>query len=145
MDDPELVHNVMPPAQEELPDSVISQPETTIEEEFCRRNRAIHAVMLYCRLEEGGMNPTRIKRGKEKPSPPAKNRPEYKSDVLEAAKVSVYKYKEDEDRLNVCFICLGNKQLPTDVRTHSFCDYPWRSQQTCQTEALETYQGRRTS
>jgi hypothetical protein len=115
-DDPELIHDAMPPAQEELADSVLSQPGTTVEGEFCRRNRAIDAVMLCCRLEEGGMNPTRIKRGKEKPSPPAKNRSEYNSEAREAAKVSVYK----ETRPKICFVCLGNKNLPTDARTYSF-------------------------
>ncbi|KAF2031734.1 hypothetical protein EK21DRAFT_99467 [Setomelanomma holmii] len=97
-DDLELVHLAMLTAQEELADSVLSQPGTTIAGELCRRNRAIRAVMLYCRLEEGGMNPTRIKQGKEKPSPPAKNRSEYKSEALEAAKVSVYK----ETRPRIC-------------------------------------------
>jgi hypothetical protein len=115
-DDPEQVHYAMPPAQEELADSVLSQPGTTIEEELFRRNRAIRAVMLYCRLEEGGMNPTRMKREKEKPSPPAKTQFEYKLEALEAAKVSVYK----ETRPRICFVCLGNENLPTDARTYSF-------------------------
>jgi hypothetical protein len=115
-DDPELAHNAMPPAQEELADSILSQPGTTIEEELCRRNRAIRAVMLYCRLEEGGMNPTRTKREKTKPSPPAKTQSEYQSEALESAKVSVYK----EMRPRICFVCLGNEKLPTDVRTYSF-------------------------
>jgi hypothetical protein len=115
-DDPELVHYAMPPAQEELADSVLSQPGTTIEEELCRRNRAIRAVTLYCGLEEGGMNPIRINRGNKNLSPPAKNRSEYKSEALEAAKVSVYK----DTRPRICFVCLGNKKLPTDVRTYSF-------------------------
>lgn len=114
-DGPELIDGAMPPAQEELANSVLSQPGTTIEEELCRRNRAIRAVMTYCRLEEGGMKPTRMKRGKT-PSTPAKNRPEYKSEVLEAAKVSVYK----ETRPRICFVCLGNENLPTDARTYSF-------------------------
>jgi hypothetical protein len=115
-DDPELIHDAMPPAQEELANSVISQPGTTIEEELCRRNRAIRAVTLYCGLEEGGMNPIRLKRGKRTPSPPAKNRSEYRSEALEAAKVSVYK----ETRPRICFVCLGNEKLPTDVRVYSF-------------------------
>jgi hypothetical protein len=115
-DDPKLVYYAMPPAQEELASSVLSQPGTTIEEELCRRNRAIRAVMLYCRLKEGGMNPTRIKREKESPSPPAKTQLEYKSEALEAAKVLVYK----ETRPRICFVCLGNENLPTDARTYSF-------------------------
>jgi hypothetical protein len=115
-DNPELAHYAMPPTQVELVGSVLSQPGTTVEEELCRRNRAIRAVMLYCRLEEGGMNPTRMKREKEKPSPLAKIQLEYKSEALEAAKVSVYK----ETRPRICFVCLGNENLPTDARTYSF-------------------------
>ncbi|KAI1562204.1 repeatdomain containing protein, partial [Pyrenophora tritici-repentis] len=39
-DDPELVHDVMLPAQGELADSVLSKPGTTIEEEMDRRNHS---------------------------------------------------------------------------------------------------------
>jgi hypothetical protein len=114
--DPEASDDTMLPAQKELADSVLSQPGTTIEEELSRRNRAILAVTLYCSLEEGGMKATRTKQSSTNSSPAAKKRSEYRSEVLEAAKVSVYK----EERPKVCFICLGNEQLPTDVRTHPF-------------------------
>ncbi|KAI1664624.1 DUF3435 domain containing protein [Pyrenophora tritici-repentis] len=92
-DDPELVHDVMLPAQGELADSVLSKPGTTIEEEMDRRNRAIRAVTLYCSVEEGGMNP--IQRGgrSRNDGPPVKSQLEYEEEALEAAKVSVYKEK----------------------------------------------------
>ena len=56
-DNLELVHDVMLPAHRELAESVLSKPGTTIEEEMDRRSRAIHAVTLYCGVEEGGINP----------------------------------------------------------------------------------------
>ena len=56
-DNPELIHDVMPPAQGELTNSILSNPGTTIEEKINRRNRAIRAVSLYYSVEEGGINP----------------------------------------------------------------------------------------
>ena len=47
--------------QKELVDAVVSLPGTTFEEEIRRRDRAIRAVMQYCKVEEGGMYPTASK------------------------------------------------------------------------------------
>ena len=107
-DDPELVHNVMLPAQGELAESVLSNPGTTIEEEMDRRNRAIRAVTLYCGVEEGGMDPIRRGGRSRNAAPPVKSQLEDEEEALEAAKVSVYK----EKRPRVCFLCLGNEGLP---------------------------------
>ncbi|KAF1935665.1 hypothetical protein EJ02DRAFT_484092 [Clathrospora elynae] len=115
-DNPELVHNVMLPAQGELANLVLSKPGTTIEEEMDRRNGAICAVTLYCGIEEGGMNPIQIGGQSRNAAPPVKSQLEYKEEALEAAKVLVYK----EKRLKVCFLCLGNKGLPLAQRIHPF-------------------------
>ena len=115
-DDPELVHDVMLPAQGELTDSVLSNPGTTIEEEMNRRNRAIRAVTLYCGVEEGGTNPIRIGRRSRNTAPPVKSQLDYDEEALEAAKVSVFK----EKRLKICFLCLGNEGLPLAQRIRPF-------------------------
>jgi hypothetical protein len=115
-DDPEASSDIMLLIQKELAESVLSQLGTSIEEEFCRRNRAIYAVALYCGIEEGGMKPLQTKRGYKVTYPRAKSLLENASKALEAAKVSVYK----DTRPRICFVCLGNEKLPTDVRTYSF-------------------------
>lgn len=115
-DDPDLVHDVMLPAQGELADSVLSNPGTTIEEEMNRRNRAIRAVTLYCGIEEGGMNPIRIGRRSRNAASPVKSQLDYDEEALEAAKISVFK----EKRPKVCFLCLGNEGLPLAQRIRPF-------------------------
>ncbi|KAF2844244.1 hypothetical protein T440DRAFT_436700 [Plenodomus tracheiphilus IPT5] len=115
-DNLELVHDIMLPAQEELADSVLSKPGTTIEEEMDRRNRAIRAVTLYCGIEEGGMNPIRTGGWGKNAAPAVKSQLECEEEALEAAKVSVYK----EKRPKVCFLCLGNERLPLAQRIRPF-------------------------
>ncbi|KAI0570172.1 DUF3435 domain-containing protein [Pyrenophora tritici-repentis] len=115
-DDPELVHDVMLPAQGELAESVLLNPGTTIEEEMNRRNRAIRAVILYCGVEEGGTNLIRIGRRSRNAAPPVKSQLDYDEEALEAAKISVFK----EKRLNICFLCLGNEGLPLAQRILPF-------------------------
>jgi hypothetical protein len=115
-DDPEASSDTMLPIQKELAESVLSQPGTSIEEEFCRRNRAIRAVTLYCGIEEGGMKPLETKRGHQLTHPRAETLSEKASEALEEAKVKVYK----EPRPRICFLCLGNENLPVDERTYEF-------------------------
>ncbi|PVH92773.1 C2H2 finger domain protein [Periconia macrospinosa] len=116
-DDPEMVHDPMSPAQEELVSSVMSKAGSTIEEEMNRRNRSIRAVTLYCGLEEGRSNPTRTARRSRNVGLATKSQLGHEADLIEAAKVSVYKDK----RPKICFLCLGNKNLPLAMRIHSFC------------------------
>ncbi|KAJ5066003.1 C2H2 finger domain protein [Bipolaris maydis] len=115
-DDLELVHDIMLPAQEKLCDSVLSKPGATMEEEVARRNCAIHAVTLYCDMEEGGMNPIRKGDRSRNAALPAKSQPGYEEEAVELAKVSVYK----EKRPRVCFLCLGNEGLPLAQRIYAF-------------------------
>ncbi|EMD66386.1 hypothetical protein COCSADRAFT_85560, partial [Bipolaris sorokiniana ND90Pr] len=115
-DDLELVYDIMLPAQEKLCDSVLSKPGATMEEEVARRNCAIHAVTLYCGMEEGGMNPIRKGDRNRNAALPAKSQPGYEEEAVELAKVSVYK----EKRPRVCFLCLGNEGLPLAQRIYAF-------------------------
>ncbi|KAF2806475.1 uncharacterized protein BDZ99DRAFT_95771 [Mytilinidion resinicola] len=94
----------------------MAPPGVTLEAEIRRRNRAIQAVTEYCGVEEGGMHPTRAKRRSVNVTPPAKSQIELDEEAFEAAKVSVYK----ETRPRICFVCLGNENLPTELRTYSF-------------------------
>ncbi|KAJ5028917.1 hypothetical protein PSV08DRAFT_369849 [Bipolaris maydis] len=115
-DDLELVHDIMLPAQKKLCDSVLSKPGATIEEEVARRNCAIYAVTLYCGIEEGGMSPIRKGGRSRNAALPAKSQPGHEQELLELAKVSVYK----EKRPRVCFLCLGNEGLPLAQRIYAF-------------------------
>ena len=109
-----MVYDPLLPAQRELVDSVLSKPGTNIEEEMSKRNRAIRAVMLYCSIEEGGMNSSRKEQRSRSTKSSIKSQLEYEKDALEVAKVSVYK----KNRPKVCFVCLGNGELPTAERTY---------------------------
>jgi hypothetical protein len=90
-------------------------PGTTLEEEFRRRNAAINAVAAYCKFQEGGA--AARPRGRppaRKASPiPAK---EVWHKAFDIAKLSVYQ----EERPKICFLCLGNQNLPMSKRIHSF-------------------------
>lgn len=114
--DTELVHDAMFPAHRELANSILSEPGSTIEEEMARRNRAIRAVTLYCGIEEGGMNPARTGRRSRNVGPPVKSQLEFDEEALEAAKVAVYK----EKRPKICFLCLGDEELPLEDRIYPF-------------------------
>lgn len=116
IDNSEPIHNIMLPAQEELANSILSKPGTTIEEETDRRNRAIRAVTLYCGIKEGGMYPVQKAGRSRNITLPTKSKLRYDKEALEAAKVLVYKDK----RLKICFLCLRNKRLPLAQRIHSF-------------------------
>ncbi|CAN9175099.1 unnamed protein product [Alternaria alternata] len=116
IDDSEPIHNIMLPAQEELANSILSKPGTTIEEETDRRNGAIRAVTLYCGIEEGGMYPVQKAGRSRNIALSTKSQLRYGEEALEAAKVSVYK----EERPKICFLCLGNERLPLAQRIHSF-------------------------
>jgi hypothetical protein len=115
-DDPELLDEAMLPLQRQLADLILSQPGTTVEEEKERRNRAICAVARYCGIEEGGMNPVRAGSRRMNTPSPVKSCLEPDKQAFESAKVSVYK----EKRPKVCFLCLGNEELPLAQRIYSF-------------------------
>jgi hypothetical protein len=90
-------------------------PGTTLEEEFRRRNAAINTVAAYCKFQEGGA--TARPRGRP---PTGKASPilakEAWHQALDRAKLSVYQ----EKRPTICFLCLGNQNLPMSKRICSF-------------------------
>ncbi|KAF1970804.1 hypothetical protein BU23DRAFT_472901, partial [Bimuria novae-zelandiae CBS 107.79] len=114
------VHSDRLPAQKELVDAIWAPAGCNLEEEIQRRNKAIRAVARYCGIEEGGMHPSRSKRLSGRITPPGKSEADAQLNLdekaLEAAKVAVYK----ETRSRVCFVCLGNENLPTELHTYSF-------------------------
>ena len=87
-------------------------PETLLGKEIQRRNIAINTITRYCSVEEGTSYHSRrygrpkvsiaITSKDEKPSPP---RPDA---VLELAKLSIH----IEERLQICFLYIGNLALP---------------------------------
>lgn len=107
---PETLNDAMLPSQVELANSILSEPETTIQQERCRRNRAIDAVALHCSVEEGGMNSMRTKERR------AKSQSEHESEALEVALLSVYQ----DRRPRRCWKCVGNVNLPVAERVYEF-------------------------
>lgn len=103
------------PEHDRLIQAVLTLPGKTLDEEYRRRNAAIDAVAAYCAVEEGRVirrsasshgQATAVKREESDPLEQA----------LEAAMVSVYR----EKRPKVCFLCLGNQELPVKDRIYSF-------------------------
>jgi hypothetical protein len=103
------------PEHNQLIESLLSLPGSSLEEEYRRRSTAINAIVAYCKIEEGGTR--RIQQVtssiKRRESPEAIDP---LNAALEAAKVSVYK----EKRPTICFMCLGNEKAPIKDRTYSF-------------------------
>ncbi|CRG92724.1 Putative membrane protein ycf1 [Talaromyces islandicus] len=108
-----------------LIDAVLTIPETTVEAELARRIRAIHAVIAFCDVEEGPPVPRRPSRRpppddeEEGSGPPAK-RPRCSVDeepdrALQNAIKSVV-ITEPSQRPVICFLCVGNPQLPMSER-----------------------------
>ncbi|QKX57723.1 uncharacterized protein TRUGW13939_04842 [Talaromyces rugulosus] len=111
-------------------ESMMAAPGKTIELEYQRRIRAIDEGALYCGMEEG--RPTRRTIPFRRPppddddegsSPPAK-RPRCSADeepdcALQSAIKSVV-ITEPSQRPVICFICVGNPQLPMSKRTMKY-------------------------
>jgi Protein of unknown function (DUF3435) len=104
----------MPPIQKCLVETIMTLPETTLEEEFRRRNAAIDAVAAYCHFQEGGA----AARPRERPSKetnPQLAAAEDEKQALSAAMLLVF----TEER-TTCFLCLGKQSLPLEKRTYKF-------------------------
>jgi hypothetical protein len=119
----------MTPQHMILIDNVLSIPGSTIEKEYQRRIAAIKAVVAFCDVEEG--SPTRrLNAAQKRPAmdalssaPSAKRQnclsPTKQNASLSQAIASVC-IKDKEDRPTVCFLCLGNPQMPEYERFKSY-------------------------
>ena len=97
-----------------LIDSIFSFPGTSIEEENDRRSNAIRAVWNYCEVEEGSTPKDhevdlRANHG---------SRNAVDMDVLALA--SAIREVFGKYRTTICFICLGNGNLPVKERVHAY-------------------------
>ena len=113
-----------------LIDSILTMPGTTVEKEYERRIAAINAVIAVCDAEEGA--PSRASASQKRPVdainiPPAaplpkrqKSTPLDKSDDTFSRAVTSVCVKSLEERLTICFICLGNARLPEGERLRMY-------------------------
>jgi hypothetical protein len=110
--------NDMPLPQRRLVETTITLPGTTLEEETRRRNAAINATAAYCKFQEGGpaLGRAPIKRTSSTSADPQLAAAEAEKQALDAAMLSVY----TETRPTICFMCLGERNLPFEKRTKSF-------------------------
>jgi hypothetical protein len=114
------------PEQKRLIETVMTLPATTLEDEMRRRNAAITAVTAYCKIEEGGCDwPNRegvltshatSTTVKEEADTVPLVVIEPWDQAFSLAKRSV----SEEKRPTICFLCLGNLNLPMGKRVHSF-------------------------
>ncbi|KAB8069060.1 hypothetical protein BDV29DRAFT_183512 [Aspergillus leporis] len=118
----------MTPQHMILIDTVLTMPGSTVEKEYQRRITAINAVIAFCDVEEG--SPTRQPNITQKrravdslPSAPAKKRegpsPDEPKSTLCQAMASVC-IKKPNERPTICFLCIGNPQLPERKRLESY-------------------------
>jgi hypothetical protein len=114
----------MPPLQKRLAETIITLPETTIEEEFRRYNTAINAVAAYCHFQKGGAAAQPRKRSsirRASPTPSKETNPqlaaaEAEKQALSNAILLVF----TEKRTTTCFLYLGKQSLPFEKYTYKF-------------------------
>jgi hypothetical protein len=115
-----------PPEQKRLIAIVMTLPTTTLEDEMRQWNATINIVTVYCKVEEGGCNLPDRKRGSTSHAPSTIVKVEGDTHPLVVAEPwhqafnmamrSVYQ----EKRPTICFLCLGNENLPMSKRILSF-------------------------
>jgi hypothetical protein len=113
-----------PLEQKRLIATVMTLPAATLEDEMRRRNAAINAITAYCKVEEGGCDSPSRKRDsthatsiikvEENTHPLVVTEPGHQA--FNVAMLSVYQ----EERPTICFLCLGNQNLPMSKRIQSF-------------------------
>jgi len=115
----------MPPQHLTVIDATLSMPGATLEAEYQRRINAINAMTAFCPVEEGRPMPRssqsrcRPVPDNDEPCPPAKRQQHFSEDeteiTLRQAMESV-RIKSPEERPKLCFLCLGNANLPLKNR-----------------------------
>lgn len=101
------------PEHNQLIESLLSLPESTLKEEHRRRSTAINAIAAYCKVKEGVTRRAKRVASRLKQTEAVVNPLQV---ALEAAKVSVYRDK----RSTICFVCLGKENSPIKERIYSF-------------------------
>jgi hypothetical protein len=106
----------MTPEQLVLIDAVLTLPETSPEKEYQRRIAAINGVAAYCGVEEG----TSCHHGRPGRPVGGDVSKVTNTDAI-ALRQAIISIRTDK-RPRICFLCLGNSNLPTHERVFSFKD-----------------------
>lgn len=109
-EDCEAQHTPMPSLHQDLAYNILSAAGSNVEQETARRTQAIAAIVAYCNIEEGGMNPFLRKQRTRKAGL------DHNSNALEDAILSVF----TEKRPKRCWKCVGNAELPLLERMYEF-------------------------
>lgn len=106
-------------------DTILTMPGATVEAEYQRRIEAINAVTAFCGVEEGRptQRPAQSRRRQAVDDlgycPSSKRRKNLTQDdkqsILQNAMESV-RIKSPEVRPTICFLCVGNPNLPLEKR-----------------------------
>ncbi|KAK4119399.1 C2H2 finger domain-containing protein [Parathielavia appendiculata] len=108
------------PAQKRLVAAITAPAEQTLENQYRRRNKAIHAIIAYCSVEEG-RSPCRTSTVATKST---KRLEEPKAgSPLYAAALSVF-VRDEKERPRRCFICIGKAMslAPDDPNVEKLID-----------------------
>lgn len=120
--------SLMPPQHLAVIDATLTMPGTTLEAEYQRRINAINAMIAFCPVEEGRPIP-RTTHSRRRPVPdddndevdaPAKRQRHTLEDDTEIAlrqAIESVRVKDPRERPTICFLCLGNPNLPLKERT----------------------------
>jgi hypothetical protein len=115
----------MPPQHLLMIDVMLSMPGATLEAELQRRINAINAMTAFCPVEEGRPTPRSTQSCRrpvpddKEPDPPAKRQQHVLEDDTEVAlrqAMESVQVKSQKQRPTICFLCLGNPNLPLKDR-----------------------------
>ena len=98
------------PAQRHLITTILSEPGSSLEAEYCRRNNAIQAVIDYCCVEEG-----RTRRKNEPTVATLSTKAHVGDEIANAIRIV-----NQAKRPRICFLCLGNTRLTSEQRVYAF-------------------------
>ena len=117
--------NFMPPQHLMVIDAILSMPGAILEAEYHHQINVINVMTAFCSVEEGQPTPQpsqshgRPVPDNDEPCPPAKQQQHFSEDetkiTLRQAMESVW-IKSPEERPRLCFLCLGNVNLPLKNR-----------------------------
>ena len=106
--------------QKRLIATVITISTATLEDEMRQQNATINAIIVYCKVEESSCNSSSWKRDLTYTTPIVKvekntyplvvTKPGHQA--FNIAMLSVYQ----DERPTICFLCLGNQNLPMSKR-----------------------------